>query len=567
MNGDREPPANDFLVVLQCRPEKPVPNDPLRRPLMPKIIVISNNEEKDHELGPVSTIGRHPDNSIQLLDRIVSKEHAQIIRQPDGRYLFRDLGSLNGSFFKDERVSDHLLSEGDEIVMGAVRLVYRGKVAAPAPAQQVTIENSTETMIRQTIKAQREDQDFLPEARITDLDVLRRDYERLRMAHELGVSIGLEVNLDVLLDKIITKSFDLLTADRGVILLLENGVPTPRIARTRDGRTEQIALSSSILNEVITNKIAVLSSDASMDSRFSGAHSIIIQGIRSTMTVPLLYKGELLGIMHLDSLITANAFGEKDLQIFSSIAGQAAVAISNTLLAKKIEHEASTRAQFQRLLSPNLVEQVVQGRLQLEKGGKLSEVTLLFSDIRGFTSMSENTSAQEVVRMLNEYFEIMVDVIFAHQGTLDKFVGDEVIALFGAPVALPNAELCAIECALEMMRVLKDWNRLRVTEGLDEVQIGIGINTGEVVTGAIGSSRALQYTAIGDAVNTAARLCSNAKAGQLLVSEGTYAKVMDRVAAIRLPPLKVKGKEKELNVYNVIGMRSSDWRQESTRPI
>ena len=567
MNGDREPPANDFLVVLQCRPEKPVPNDPLRRPLMPKIIVISNNEEKDHELGPVSTIGRHPDNSIQLLDRIVSKEHAQIIRQPDGRYLFRDLGSLNGSFFKDERVSDHLLSEGDEIVMGAVRLVYRGKVAAPAPAQQVTIENSTETMIRQTIKAQREDQDFLPEARITDLDVLRRDYERLRMAHELGVSIGLEVNLDVLLDKIITKSFDLLTADRGVILLLENGVPTPRIARTRDGRTEQIALSSSILNEVITNKIAVLSSDASMDSRFSGAHSIIIQGIRSTMTVPLLHKGELLGIMHLDSLITANAFGEKDLQIFSSIAGQAAVAISNTLLAKKIEHEASTRAQFQRLLSPNLVEQVVQGRLQLEKGGKLSEVTLLFSDIRGFTSMSENTSAQEVVRMLNEYFEIMVDVIFAHQGTLDKFVGDEVIALFGAPVALPNAELCAIECALEMMRVLKDWNRLRVTEGLDEVQIGIGINTGEVVTGAIGSSRALQYTAIGDAVNTAARLCSNAKAGQLLVSEGTYAKVMDRVAAIRLPPLKVKGKEKELNVYNVIGMRSSDWRQESTRPI
>jgi len=210
---------------------------------------------------------------------------------------------------------------------------------------------------------------------------------------------------------------------------------------------------------------------------------------------------------------------------------------------------------------------VVQGKLQLEKGGKLSEVTLLFSDIRGFTSMSENTSAQEVVLMLNEYFEIMVDVIFAHQGTLDKFVGDEVIALFGAPVALPNAELCAIECALEMLKVLKDWNRLRVAEGLTEVHIGIGINTGEVVTGAIGSSRALQYTAIGDAVNTAARLCSNAKAGQLLVSEGTYAKVMDRVAAIRLPPLKVKGKEKELNVYNVIGMRSSDWRQESTRPL
>ncbi|MDX2019114.1 MAG: adenylate/guanylate cyclase domain-containing protein [Deltaproteobacteria bacterium] len=534
---------------------------------MPKLIVITNNEEKDFDLGPFTTIGRHPDNTIQLLDRIVSKEHAQVIRQPDGRYLFRDLGSLNGSFYKDERVTERIFVEGDEIVMGAVRLVYRAQAALPPPAQQVTIEHSSETLIRQTIKTQREDQEFLPEARISDIDALRRDYEKLRMAHEVGRSIGLEVNLDVLLDKIISKAFDLLPADRGVILLLENGVPTPRTARTRDGRAEQIALSSSILNEVTTNKIAVLSSDASMDSRFSGAHSIIIQGIRSTMTVPLLHKGELLGIMHLDSLITANAFGEKDLQIFSSIASQAAVAISNTLLAKKIEQEASTRAQFQRLLSPNLVEQVVQGKLQLEKGGQRSEVTLLFSDIRGFTSMSETTSPEEIVRMLNEYFEIMVDVIFAHQGTLDKFVGDEVIALFGAPVGIPTAELCAIECALEMLKVLKDWNRIRVAEGLPEIQIGIGINTGEVVTGAIGSSRALQYTAIGDAVNTAARLCSNAKAGQLLVSEFTYAKVMDRVAAVRLPPLKVKGKEKELNVYNVIGMRSSDWRQESTRPL
>lgn len=534
---------------------------------MPKLIVIANEGERDFELGPVTTIGRHPDNTIQILDRIVSKEHAQVIRQSDGRFLFRDLGSLNGSFYAEDRVGERVLADGDEITMGAARLVYRAQASAPAPAEQVRIEHSQETLIRQTLHTEQENQEFLPEARITDLEVLRRDYEKLRMAHELGRAIGLEVNLDVLLDKIITKAFDLLPADRGVILLLENGAPTPRIARTRDGRTEQIALSSSILNEVLTKKIAVLSSDASMDSRFSGAHSIIIQGIRSTMTVPLLHQGEILGLMHLDSLITANAFGEKDLQIFSSIAGQAAAAISNSLLAKKIEHEASTRAQFQRLLSPNLVEQVVQGRLQLEKGGQRSEVTLLFSDIRGFTSMSETTSPEEIVRMLNEYFEIMVDVIFRHQGTLDKFVGDEVIALFGAPVALPNAELCAIECALEMLKVLKDWNRVRVSEGLPEVQIGIGINTGEVVTGAIGSSRALQYTAIGDAVNTTSRLCSNAKAGQLLVSEDTYRKVMDRVAAIRLPPLKVKGKEKELAVYNVIGMRSSDWRQESTRPV
>ena len=190
-----------------------------------------------------------------------------------------------------------------------------------------------------------------------------------------------------------------------------------------------------------------------------------MQGIRSTMTVPLVHHDELLGIMHLDSMIATNAFTEKDLQIFGGIGGQAAVAIHNSQLARKIEHEARTRAQFQRLLSPNLVDQVVQGKLQLEKGGALSEVTLLFSDIRGFTSMSESRAPEEIVRMLNEYFELMVDVIFKYEGTLDKFVGDEVIALFGAPVPMKNAEVKAVQCALDMMRVLSEWNRTRAAEG------------------------------------------------------------------------------------------------------
>ena len=265
------------------------------------------------------------------------------------------------------------------------------------------------------------------------------------------------------------KAFELIPADRGVILLMEDGVPAAQVAKTRDGKNEHIVLSKSILNEVVTNKASVLSSDATMDSRFSAAHSVIMQGIRSTMTVPLVHHDELLGIMHLDSMIATNAFTEKDLQIFGGIAGQAAVAIHNSQLARKIEHEAKTRAQFQRLLSPNLVDQVVQGKLALEKGGALSEVTLLFSDIRGFTSMSESRAPEEIVRMLNEYFELMVDVIFKYEGTLDKFVGDEVIALFGAPVPMKNAEVKAVQCALDMMRVLSEWNRTRAAEGQHEI--------------------------------------------------------------------------------------------------
>src|SRR5450432_1422400 len=535
---------------------------------MPRVIVTGSDQQRDYELRAVNTIGRHPDNTVQILDRIVSKEHAQIIRQGDGTFLFRDLGSLNGSFFKGERLADRILEEGDEITLGSTTLKYATQARNDSLLQKVTISPTvTETLIRQRIKPPSPSHEFQPESEIRDVEVLRRDYEKLRLAHELGRSIGLEVNLDVLLEKIIMKAFELIPADRGVILLMQEGVPEPRIAKTRHGKNEQIVLSTSILNEVVQNKAAVLSSDATMDSRFSAAQSVIIQGIRSTMTVPLIHHDELLGIMHLDSMIATNAFTEKDLQIFGGIGSQAAVAIHNSQLAREIEQEAKTRAQFQRLLSPNLVEQVVQGKLQLEKGGALSEVTLLFSDIRGFTSMSESRAPQEIVRMLNEYFELMVDVIFKYQGTLDKFVGDEIIALFGAPVAMENAEVNAVQSALDMMQVLSECNRVRLDEGQPEILIGIGINTGTVVTGAIGSSRALQYTAIGDAMNTTARLCSVAQPGQIILSDATFKKVQGQIAAVPLPDVRLKGKTGDIRIYNAVGLRDRrDKTGENTRP-
>src|SRR3954465_1875421 len=534
---------------------------------MAKIIVQGSEGRREYELGAVTSVGRHPDNAIQILDRIVSKEHAQILRQANGQFLYRDLGSLNGSFFRGERISERLLADGDELTLGSTQVLFQERPTGDKNVEQVTIAPAaTETLIRQKRPAAPRSRDFLPERDITDMEVLRRDYEKLRLAHELGRSIGLEVNLDVLLEKIITKAFELIPADRGGILLREEGIPKPRIVRTRDGRAEQIILSRSILNEVIQHKAAVLSSDATMDSRFSGAHSIIMQGIRSTMTAPLIHPAELFGLMHLDSMVATNAFVETDLQIFGGIASQAAVAIHNSNLARKIEHEAKTRAQFQRLLSPNLVVQVVQGKLVLEKGGALSEVTLLFSDIRGFTSMSESRAPQDIVRMLNEYFEPMVDVIFKYEGTLDKFVGDEVIALFGAPVPMKNAEVKAVQCALDMMRVLSEWNHTRAAEGQHEITIGIGINTGLVVTGAIGSSRALQYTPIGDAVNVASRLCTAAQPVQVILSEATFRKVQADVAAVPLPPIRVKGKTDELRVYNAVGLRNRTFPAENTRP-
>ena len=327
----------------------------------------------------------------------------------------------------------------------------------------------------------------------------------------------------------------------------------PRFVRQK--RDEEIKLSKSILDEVKTKKRAVLSSDALVDERFKAAKSIIMQGIRSTMCVPLVFNDQLLGAMHMDSMLATGAFTEKDLLLFSGISTQAAVAIENHRLAKKIETEAATRVQFQRLLSPNLVEQIVSGQLALDQGGSRRDVTMLFADIRGFTSMSERHAPEEMVHTLNEYFEVMVDVLFRHGGTLDKYVGDEIIGLFGAPVELPDASLRSIRCALDMMRALEEFNRLRADRGLERIRIGIGINSGPVIAGAIGSSRTLQYTVIGDAVNIASRLCGLARPGEILISDTTREQVSESVLVEPRKPVTVKGKRDALQVYAVTGIR------------
>ena len=530
---------------------------------MAKLIVISGDERQEFELAAFNTIGRHPDNSIQVLDRIISKEHAQIQRAADGRFLLRDLRSLNGTFIRGERVGEHYLQDGDEITMGSTRLLFVDKPTQDDVLHRVTIAPGlTESHIRQRIQASTGD--FLSEKQISDVAVLRRDYERLRIGHELARAVSNELDLDKLLPKILDKAFELVGADRGAILLTDDkGEMIPRYVKTRSGRGDtNIVLSRTVMAEVTNNKAAVLSSDATMDSRFSGAHSIIMQGIRSTMTVPLLHSSDLLGIMHLDSLFTSNAFSEKDLQICTGMATQAAVAIQNARLASRIEKEAQTRAQISRLIPPSVVEQVVKGQLTIEKGGRLNEITMLFSDIRGFTTMSDGRPPEEVVNTLNEYFEVMVDILFQYSGTLDKFVGDEIIGLFGAPISIEDGPFKAVCCGLAMMHGLEEFNRTRASENMPPIRIGIGINTGKVITGSIGSTRALQYTAIGDAMNVASRLVNLASPGEVIISENTYRYVSDRIDAVALPPVKVKGKADELKVYRVTGMR----RPRSTAP-
>ncbi len=403
---------------------------------------------------------------------------------------------------------------------------------------------------------QQEDR-FLPEVEIRDDRILRADYEKLRVTYELQRDIGLELNLDQVFNRILERIFEFLNCDRAIILTVnENGEVVLQAFKVRN-KSDKLIISSTLVKRVQIEKVGIISADALTDERFSGAQSIIMQKIRSSMAVPILHENELFGIMIVDSSSAVRAYHEKDLCLFANIARQTAQFIKIVEMAKKIESQAATRERFQRLLSPDLAEMVVSGELKVERGGESRLATVLFADIRDFTSLCENMEAAAVLEMLNEYYEVIIDIAFRYKGTVDKIMGDTLMLIWGAPVAHPVDPIHAIRAALDMQTALVGFNRIRESKGERSIQVGIGINTEVLVAGYIGSNRTMSYSVIGNGVNVASRLCSGAKGGEIIISEETYQQVSDRLDVVEIGPLKVKGKVKPLKVYKVIGEKQS----------
>ena len=212
------------------------------------------------------------------------------------------------------------------------------------------------------------------------------------------------------------------------------------------------------------------------------------------------------------------------------------------------------KSTFKKYVSENIVDELLQNENALELGGAQSEVCVLFSDIRGFTALSEKMKPSEVVYLLNTYFEAMIDVVFAHNGTLDKIIGDELMVLYGVPLKNKNDSQSAVNSALSMFKALEKFNNQMEKENLPKLEIGIGVNFGKVVSGNIGSERQMNYTVIGDAVNLASRLCSHAKSGEVVISKSVFERLEVNKDFIAQTPIMVKGKSQKIEnwIYNAI---------------
>ncbi len=284
---------------------------------------------------------------------------------------------------------------------------------------------------------------------------------------------------------------------------------------------------------------------------------LMIQSRRSSIVVAILRVALLVGIGAVGfGLFWWSRYWLDIVPLYSLVAFQYSAAISYQRYVER-QKRRQVQAMFGRYVSPRVVDQLVQNPALANPSGRKERLTVFFSDIRGFTSMSEKMEPQEVQRLLSEYFSAMTHILFTHGGTLDKFMGDAVMAFFGNPEPQPDHAVRAVRMALEMQEAVNRLNQRWAEEGRTAIGVGMGINTGDVTVGNLGSPEFLDYTVIGDTVNLACRLEQNAKAGHILITQATYDEVKDLVDVERMEPIKVKGKSEPVPVYRVVGGRQS----------
>jgi len=325
--------------------------------------------------------------------------------------------------------------------------------------------------------------------------------------------------------------------------------------KTRDERldklTEKLTISRTITQKVMREKVALLSQDAKTDAQFSGADSIVSQGVRSTICAPLITESNVHGVLYADRLDPFAAFSPDHLELISAVAAQTAVTVETVKAHRRLAREEVARANYSRFMPEYVVKQILDNPNSFRLGGVNQTITVLFADIRGFTAISEREKPEKVVGLLNRYFSAMTEIIFDHGGTLDKYIGDGLMALFGAPSTSPADAMNAVKTAITMQKRLASLNDELREAGYGQISVGIGLHTGEATIGYIGSDKRSEYTAIGDTVNLASRLESNAKGGEILMSEATAAASGNLIPVNPREPLTVKNRVQPVNVFEV----------------
>ena len=537
----------------------------------------------------VCTIGRAPDNTVVLDDPRASRYHAHVTTVDDGSFTIIDGAVIGGQlrrsankvFINGASEYEHKLVNGDRITIGASTLKFEQPVEERTsdvkyddrPLGHTQLLISANDVMNTVLRSKAEElapttPSPLPAPqRDKMLDTLQRKANILTALYEMSKTLGSVFDLDAIFDKATDVIFRSTPADRVVALIAEAGSDTddpkltPIAMRARDNRLDaharRLSIGRTITRKVMKERVALLSQDAASDEQFAGVDSIVSQGVRSTICAPLVAETRVHGALYADRLDPFSAFKPDDLELISAVAAQTAIAVENARAHERLAREEVARANYSRFLPEYVVKQMLENPESFKLGGVSQTITILFADIRGFTRISEHAPPERIVSLLNRYFSAMTDIIFAHGGTLDKYLGDGLMALFGAPTTTPDDANNALNAAVAMQRRVLGINIELQAEGLPEIGVGMGLHTGEVIVGYIGSERRSEYTAIGDAVNTCSRLESNARGGEILMSDATAKAARSRYKLKPRDPITVKNREQPVVLWEV------DWQKAS----
>jgi adenylate cyclase len=525
------------------------------------------------------TIGRAPDNTVVLDDPRASRYHAHITQADDQNFTIVDGAVINAQlrrsankvFINGDPRFEHKLKNGDRITIGASTLRFEQPVEErttdvryddkPLCHTQLLISAND---VMSTVLRSKDEVTTSPQ-RDKVLETLQRKANILSALYEMSKTLGSVFDLNAIFEKATDIIFRSTPADRVVALLSDDGSEdanlTPIAMRARDNKLEaharKLSIGRTITRKVMKERVALLSQDAASDEQFAGVDSIVSQGVRSTICAPLVAESRVHGALYADRLDPFAAFKPDDLELISAVAAQTAIAVENARAHERLAREEVARANYSRFLPEYVVKQMLENPESFKLGGVSQTITILFADIRGFTRISEHAPPEKIVSLLNRYFSAMTDIIFAHGGTLDKYLGDGLMALFGAPTATPDDASNALNAAVAMQRRLLGINRELRDEGFPEIGVGMGLHTGEVVVGYIGSERRSEYTAIGDTVNTSSRLESNARGGEILISDATAKAAHSRYKLQPREAIMVKNRQQPVNLWEVDWQRAS----------
>ncbi len=510
------------------------------------------NEKEFHLVAGSSTIGRSHDNEICVRHKSLSRRHARLEVDEDGVVLV-DLGSKNGTQIDGIAVEERRLRGGESFQCGSLLFTFlngdhSASLSTGTPPVADGVLDVTHLSMKELVDVGG------PVAPTLDLRVkknLRQAVAKMRILLKVAQLLSSPRSLDQLLGQILELAQEVLDIDRSAILLIDEatGELRERVARVRPGlpRGERI-YSEHIVRHVVEAATATLYSGPATESRFSEAASIAEQSICASMCAPLRPRENVIGALYVDNVTNPDRFNADDLEFLGAFANQAALAIDNAFLYQRLERQAVRRNNLLRFFPPAAIDRLLEER-QAVLGVQEAEVTILFADITGFARLSSKAPPRRIVEMLGNYFSVMAEIVFRHRGTLEKHIGNALMAIWGVPYRQEDDAENAVRAAVEMQRALGDLNR-RHGDG-PELEIHIGLNTGEVAAGNIGSEQFLQYATIGGPTNVASWACSAATAREILLTESTRRGLGDSWPLEKLPPVKVEEQEEPLELYRL----------------